>query len=124
MVKQVIAGVDGCKGGWVLILEHDGGPRQTAKVEDIGEVVGIPGLELAIIDIPIGLLDSEPRAADREARRFLGARGCCVFPAPYRSVIAAATYSDACSRRERIDGKRMSQQASESSRRSGKWMRS
>jgi predicted RNase H-like nuclease len=107
----MIAGVDGCRGGWVIILEHEDGGRRQVKVNDFRQILGVPGLELVVIDVPIGLLDSAPRAADREARRFLRTRGCCVFPAPYRSVIAAETYAEACQRRERVDGKRMSQQA-------------
>ena len=109
----MLAGIDGCRGGWVLILEHQNGTRQTRKVGNAGEIADIPNLELAVIDIPLGVLDSDPRLADREARRFLGQRGCCVFPSACRSVLAATTYEDACSRLQRIDGKRMSKQAFE-----------
>ena len=107
----MLAGVDGCKGGWVLVAEDQAGARTIQRVPTIGDIIAADGIELAIVDIPIGLMDDQPRAADREARRFLGARGCCVFPAPYRSVVRASTYPEACALRERIDGKRMSQQA-------------
>lgn len=107
----MLAGVDGCKGGWVLVAEDRAGVRTIVRVETMGDILAANEIELAIVDIPIGLMDDEPRAADREARRFLGARGCCVFPAPYRSVVTASNYLEACTLRERIDGKRMSQQA-------------
>lgn len=47
------------------------------------------------IDMPIGLLDSGPRAADVEARRRLGPRRSSVFPTPLRPMLAAQSYEEA-----------------------------
>jgi predicted RNase H-like nuclease len=106
----MLAGVDGCKGGWVAVIQGADGHRVVEKMTSLAELIAKDELELAVIDVPIGLMDGQPRAADVTARRFLGTRGCCVFPAPYRSVTVAGTYLEACDR-QRVDGKRMSRQA-------------
>lgn len=55
------------------------------------------GEAVVAIDIPIGLPEREPRACDVAARVFLGwPRRCSVFPAPYRVVLGASDYSEAC----------------------------
>ena len=107
----MLAGIDGCKGGWVVVLEEASGRRVIERVNSFGELTADYRFDLALIDIPIGLMDSQPRSADLEARRFLGVRGCCVFPAPYRAITLATAYAEACALRELVDGKRMSQQA-------------
>jgi predicted RNase H-like nuclease len=43
------------------------------------------------IDIPIGLLYG-PRACDLTARKLLGVRGCCIFPAPSRAAVYGEHY--------------------------------
>ena len=53
--------------------------------------------DLALVDIPIGLLDSGPRACDIEARQLLGPRRSSVFPAPSRALLAATAYRGQCS---------------------------
>ncbi len=107
----MLAGVDGCKGGWVVVLQRTDGSHIVEKMSCLADLIAVDDLELAVIDIPIGLMDTQPRHADIAARRFLGTRGCCVFPAPYRSVTAAGSYLEACTLRQRVDGKRMSRQA-------------
>lgn len=68
-------------------------------------------LSALAIDMPIGLLDERPRAADREARALLGPRRSSVFPTPVRATIGAVDYLDACERSRAASGKALSKQA-------------
>jgi predicted RNase H-like nuclease len=102
----LLAGVDGCRAGWVAAFE-DGPPQVFATFVEV--LRACPGL--IVIDIPIGLMDSAPRRVDAAARAFLGRRACCVFSAPHRPMLRARTYTQACAVSERIDGKRCSLQA-------------
>ena len=63
------------------------------------------------VDIPIGLSDAAPRAADRAARQFLGRRGSSVFPAPPRAALHASDYHDASARAFAASGKKLSRQS-------------
>lgn len=63
------------------------------------------------VDMPIGLLDTQPRPCDVEARRLLGPRRSSVFPTPVRSTLDAADYEDACRLSRRDSGKALSKQA-------------
>ncbi len=96
-----IAGVDGCRGGWVVALAK----IRRAGVEELQirlcrqfrDVLSFsPRPRVIAVDIPIGLLD-EPtpggRLCDREARRLLGRRASSVFTPPTRQVIAARDYA-------------------------------
>lgn len=88
-VRMRIAGVDGCRGGWVVA--DDDGVRRVDALKD-----AVRGADLALVDVPIGLLD-EPapggRACDREARRLLSPFGHRVFSPPTRAHLAAATFA-------------------------------
>lgn len=108
-----VAGVDGCRGGWVAFKVEV--PSLTTSVE----VVDLPALlrerppDLACfgIDIPIGLFDG-PRACDKAARKLLGQpRGSSVFPAPCRSALGAQTYAEASSINRQKTTRGLSQQA-------------
>jgi predicted RNase H-like nuclease len=89
--RAALAGVDGCRGGWVVASE------QGAQVlPTFAEVLG-RGFDLVLIDVPIGLLDAGPRRCDVEARSLIGARRSSVFPAPSRPVLRARTYAGQCS---------------------------
>lgn len=114
-----VAGVDGCRGGWVVVTaahdEPDGPLRLAAEV--------VPGLEPVVerarrgelaavaVDMPMGLLADRPRRSDREARAVLGPRRASVFPTPVRAVLEAATYPEACDRSRAACGKALSKQA-------------
>ena len=63
-------------------------------VSTFADVLALRPAAIAI-DMPIGLLDSGPRAADIEARRRLGARRSSVFPTPLRPMLAARSYDEA-----------------------------
>jgi predicted RNase H-like nuclease len=63
-----------------------------------------------VIDVPIGIMDGMPRAADQAARRMLRHRACCVFSAPYRAMLGARSFEEASAARKRLDGKGCSRQ--------------
>ncbi len=116
---MLVAGVDGCRGGWVVVTAAQAGPD--APVTLAAEVV--PGLEPVIdrarqgelaavaVDMPMGLLTDQPRRSDREARAVLGPRRASVFPTPVRAVLNAATYPEACDRSRAACGRALSKQA-------------
>ncbi|MCC5948441.1 MAG: DUF429 domain-containing protein [Nitriliruptoraceae bacterium] len=80
-------GVDGCRGGWVVVVLDDGAVQEVRVADHLGEVVaGAPGP--VAVDIPIGLVDG-PRQADVATRRALPGRAASVFSAPPRSVVDA-----------------------------------
>lgn len=118
--EVTVAGVDGCRGGWVVVTAaQHGGPQDAMSLT--AEVV--PGLEPVVerarrgelaavaVDMPMGLLTDRPRLSDREARAVLGPRRSSVFPTPVRAVLEAATYPEACERSRAACGKALSKQA-------------
>jgi predicted RNase H-like nuclease len=92
-------GIDGCRGGWVWcgLIE---GRWQGGLVETLADLsTALEHAALALIDMPIGLLDTGPgeRGCDREARALLGRpRASSVFRAPCRDALAASDYATAC----------------------------
>jgi len=92
-----IAGLDGCKSGWIAVYRRlNESAIESRVVTSIEELfASISDLTVVAIDIPIGLTDSGPRACDVMARREIGPRRSSVFPAPIRAVIEALTYDDA-----------------------------
>jgi predicted RNase H-like nuclease len=90
MERSVLAGVDGCRGGWVVAT--DGGPSFVPAFSQIPR-----RFYLVLIDVPIGLLDAGPRRCDVEARSLIGARRSSVFPAPSRRLLRARRYAGQCS---------------------------
>ena len=95
----IVAGIDGCRGGWVVVTARPDGALDAELVTDLGPVVAAVRsgrVAAAAVDMPIGLLDNRPRACDRAARRVLGPRRSTVFPAPMRPALAATTYPEAC----------------------------
>ncbi len=108
-----VAGIDGCKGGWVAFTADL--ESQTTEVELV-DVAGLlkersPDLSHICIDIPIGLLDGS-RACDKAARRLLGQpRGSSVFAAPCRACLGETCHADGSATNLRITGRGLSQQA-------------
>ncbi|MEM7271884.1 MAG: DUF429 domain-containing protein [Actinomycetota bacterium] len=110
-----VVGIDGCRDGWVIVTATaTAGGYLAAVVDDLGPTVAaLRAGELAAvaIDMPIGLLDHQPRACDVAARRLLGPRRSSVFPAPVRDVLDAEDYDEACRRSRAVSGKALSKQA-------------
>jgi predicted RNase H-like nuclease len=110
--KSTIAGVDGCKDGWVVVSCCNG--EFAAWISStFGAVLSrLPASAIVAVDIPIGLTESGGRACDVQARRLLGpGRGSSVFPAPVRGVLGARPYATASERHRAIDNRGLSRQA-------------
>ena len=78
-MDQLVGGLDGCPGGWVLVTTSaSGGDRcHVEVVEDLASVIAdldAGRLAVAAIDIPIGLPERGPRRCDTEARKLIGPR--------------------------------------------------
>jgi len=109
----VIAGIDGCPGGWLLISKDIATGQIISKIlTRINDVISLdPRPDIITIDIPIGLTDSGPRECDLEARRQLGKpRSNSVFPAPIRPTLVAESYEQACQIGQNLDGRKLSKQ--------------
>ena len=97
-----IAGVDGCKAGWVAVFRRLDDPA-AARVEVFGTFLDIihsqPDLRAVAIDMPIGLpdhIEGPGRAAEQAVRPLLGERQSSVFSIPARAAVEARTYDEAC----------------------------
>lgn len=105
-------GVDACPAGWVAIRWSPGSPPRgvvVAHLDGLGEVVADAGS--VAIDIPIGLPEAGLRAADVQARRFLGPRRNSVFHTPVRAALEAPTHGEASAISRQLTGRGISMQA-------------
>src|SRR6201993_4970639 len=109
-------GVDACRRGWVAV-SLDGpelGPLRVEVVrvhETLAGVLDGHGSRVVGIDMPLGLLESGWRAADRAARRLLGPRRSSVFAIPPRAVWEQASYQEASQACRELTGQGLSIQA-------------
>ena len=91
-MSGTVAGVDGCPGGWLVVVVGPAGPRTAAAtiVPDLPALLALDADVLAI-DMPIGLMDmpGDPRPADRGARAFLSDRNTDGVRAPGSRVFAS-----------------------------------
>lgn len=114
--RSLVGGVDGCRGGWVLVTAPiDGaGPSTLEVVSDFKDVVVAleeGWLTVAAVDIPIGLPERQARRCDIDARSLIGPRRSSVFPAPLRGVLGSASYEEAAERSRELSGKGLSRQS-------------
>lgn len=97
-----VAGVDGCRGGWLVALRPLASPRDTTLrlLPTFAAVLALAEAPSIIaVDMPIGLPDSVGpggRGPDRLARTHLGARQSSVFAVPSRSAVMTVDYRAAC----------------------------
>ena len=107
-----VAGVDGCRLGWVVVEARLEEGRITAletrTARDMDEVIALGRQpEQVVLDMPIGLLEERVaggREADRAARRILGRRASSVFSPPVRPILGASSW-------EQVRGKGISIQS-------------
>jgi threonine dehydratase len=109
-VSFLIAGADGCRAGWVVVLA--GGVETTVQVVPRFVDVLHAAADAVVlgVDMPIGLLDRAVpggRDCDRRARRLLGRRACCVFTPPVRSALRAGRYAEALALNRRSSAARL-----------------
>jgi predicted RNase H-like nuclease len=116
----LVAGVDGCRGGWAVVvasLDSDPGGGRPPELHLLATVAPLlaavrDGRVVAVaIDMPIGLPGAAGRSSDRIARRRLGARGSSVFPTPPRAVLAADDWPSALAAARAATGTGISIQA-------------
>ena len=79
-MAELVAGVDGCKRGWVAVVLIDGRFREARLLEGVGSSFAeLVDMKRIAIDVPIGY---GPREADALARAVVG--GSSVFSIPAR----------------------------------------
>lgn len=112
-----VAGIDGCRTGWVVATATLDGDAivalSVACIERLAPVVDElrAGTLAAIgVDMPIGLPDAGRRASDAAARALLGPRRNSLFPTPPRDVLAASDWADALARCRAVNGVGLSKQ--------------
>jgi predicted RNase H-like nuclease len=135
-VAGSVTGVDGCAAGWVAVTLGPpvtgafgpGGPTDPSaaaalacagradgplvvKVAVAAALDRLPLARVTAIDMPLGLLGTGWRDADRLARRALGRRGVTVFAIPPRAVWECQSYAEANHRCRALTGKGLSAQA-------------
>jgi predicted RNase H-like nuclease len=96
-----VAGVDGCRRGWVAVVLHDGRFAGAATYTDFAGVLraALDGGSTVIgVDMPIGLLEQGTRVCETEARARLGPMAGTIFPMPPRAVLDAPTHAEALRR--------------------------
>lgn len=92
-VSGFVAGVDGCPGGWAVVLAHRDGtvPPRLLRVGSFAEILALPEAPAVIaVDMPIGLPDrvgARGRDTEREVRPLLGMRQSSVFSVPSRAAV-------------------------------------
>src|SRR5689334_6791087 len=96
-----LAGVDGCRAGWLVVLLRPCGAEVRIRIEQsFAAIVGASERpEIVAIDIPIGLpqrAGQGGREAENAVRPLLGARQSAVFSVPSRAAIYAPDYGAAC----------------------------
>lgn len=89
-----VAGADGCRAGWVVVLRsRTAGTHLARVVPNFSAVMALPEAPAVIaVDVPIGLLATPSvggRTCEVLARQLLGTRKSSVFSAPTRAALAA-----------------------------------
>src|ERR1700759_992756 len=108
-----VTGVDACRRGWVAVPLAGSAPAVVRGHETLAGVLG-PAADLGTvtgIDMPLGLLESGWREADRVARGLLGPRRSSVFALPPRVGWEQASYQAAGQRCRELTGQGFSIQA-------------
>lgn len=93
MIDRAVAGVDGCKAGWVAVIREPGQAANARVVGSFAALIEMLPADAAIaVDMPIGLPDFTRhggRGPETLVRRFLGERQSSVFSIPSRAAVYA-----------------------------------
>ena len=100
----MLAGADGCRGGWVVATRHD-----ARVIPSIAEVVD--GYGRIGVDMPVVLADTWGRRCDDEARRWLARRASTIFTAPPRPLLTHTDYAQANAASRELFGRGLTRQA-------------
>ncbi|MDX8446454.1 DUF429 domain-containing protein [Mesorhizobium captivum] len=94
MKQGVLAGVDGCKAGWIAVHRTDGAEPSVSVFPSFQALLdALPDATIAV-DMPIGLPDFSSRGGrgpEALVRPLLGARQSSVFAIPSRAALYADT---------------------------------
>ncbi len=120
----LVAGVDGCKGGWFVVIASVKPPncpeancnfelKSSFVAKAFAEVLSkTTDCKLVCVDIPIGLSDGDkPRECDIAARQILGRRASSIFPPPIRPCLSAKDYKTTCKICYEYSGKKLTRQS-------------
>lgn len=127
---DVLAGVEPCGGGWLVVPGNLQGvtlsPQQPFVGSSLAEVLDYrPCFTIVALHAPVGLPDKpgEPRVADLAARDLLGRRRSAAVPAPSYAVLEAASLDEARAIDPGMDAVRwrLLQRARESAREVQSW---
>ena len=97
-----VAGVDGCRAGWIAVLMRADDPRthRIMTAPTLAGVIDAPeGPAIIAVDMPIGLPDrtsGSGRLPEQLIRPLLGQRQSSVFAIPSRQAVEAEDYGEAC----------------------------
>jgi predicted RNase H-like nuclease len=96
-----LAGVDGCRVGWVAAFVRPQGQEVRVRMMlEFGSIFSAPETPAIVaVDMPIGLPERTGlggRKAETVVRPLLGARQSSVFSVPARAAIYAADFGEAC----------------------------
>jgi predicted RNase H-like nuclease len=97
-----LAGVDGCRAGWVIALAPAGDLSAPILhvVASFAEALVLAGEGATVaVDMPVGLperIEGPGRMPERLVRPLLGARQSSVFSIPARAAVQAPDYAAAC----------------------------
>jgi predicted RNase H-like nuclease len=108
-----IAGIDGCKRGWVVVHapSDDLSAAEVSFADDLKAFIKDSKIDFAVVDIPIGFT-SGPSDRDVEAsmRAVLKGKSSSVFNTPCREALYKDSYGLASEVNRRVLGKGMSKQ--------------
>jgi predicted RNase H-like nuclease len=120
MVKDesfLVAGVDGCKGGWLVAIAEVNANKCVVDGELFVEtefqrvMSRTEDCKVVCVDIPIGLSERNRRICDEEAKEILENRQCCIFHAPIRRILDCDNYNEANEASRRLTGYGLSRQS-------------
>lgn len=105
--KSLCLGIDGCKGGWIVAIIHNG-KLLIEKFESIASVIEkYPDFDQLLIDMVIGLPGNKEHVRpDSYARKIIKERSSTIFPVPCRQAVYAENIAKAYEENERILGKK------------------
>jgi predicted RNase H-like nuclease len=88
-----VAGVDGCKAGWIAVIDCPGAPLEAEVHRSFADVLAaLPGDAIIAVDMPIGLperIGPGGRGPEHAIRQYLGKRKSSVFSVPSRKAVHA-----------------------------------
>lgn len=92
---STLAGVDGCKAGWIMVRRDRGNPPTVAVFPAFADLIAaLPDDAIVAVDMPIGLPETcgrGGRGPEASVRPLLGVRQSSVFSIPSRSAVYAET---------------------------------